>query len=87
VGVLIALWQAGRQVYFVGTEEHGLVALYRGLPYEGPFGISLYEQVAVTSVPARTIGAERRERILDHELRSREDAVDLVVQLEQGRIP
>ena len=71
----------------MGIEPNGLIALYRGLPYDGPFGLELYEEVAVTSVPARSIRADRREAILDHELRSREDASDLVAQLEQGRNP
>ena len=84
---LLGLRAAARQVYFVGIEPNGLIALYRGLPYDGPFGLELYEEVAVTSVPARSIRPDRREAILDHELRSREDASDLVAQLEQGRIP
>ena len=85
--VLVAAWQASRQVYFVGTDGTGLVTLYRGLPFDGPFGLSLYEPVAVSSVPAASIAPPRRARILDHELRSRDDAADLVAQLEQGRIP
>jgi protein phosphatase len=84
---VVGLRQAARQVYFLGTEPSGLIALYRGLPYEGPFGLALYEEVRVSTVPARSISAARREAILDHELRSRQDAADLVAQLEQGRIP
>ena len=36
--------------------------------------------------PARTIGRARRERLLDHEWRSRADAEDLVRQLERGTL-
>ena len=73
-----------RQVYFVGTNDAGLVTLYRGLPYELPLGVELYSEHYSSSVPARTIGRARRERVLDHEWRSRDDAEDLVRQLEQG---
>ena len=31
------------QVYFVGTNDRGLVTLYRGVPYELPLGIDLYD--------------------------------------------
>jgi PPM family protein phosphatase len=75
-----------RQVYFVGTDDAGLVTLYRGLPYDLPLGISLYSQQYESSVPARTIGRARRDRVLDHEWRSKGDAEDLVRQLERGTL-
>jgi hypothetical protein len=37
-------------------------------------------------MPARAIPTRRRGRVLDHEWRSREDAVDLVRALERGRL-
>ena len=75
-----------RSVYFVGQDDRGLVTLYRGVPYELPFGIDLYEPEYVSSVPARTLSpTQRRRRVLDHELRSREDAADIVRELERGR--
>ena len=75
-----------RQVYFVGTNDAGLVTLYRGIPYELPLGVELYSEHYSSSVPARTIGRGRRERVLDHEWRSRDDAEDLVRQLERGTL-
>ena len=33
-----------RQIYFLGTDDNGRVALFRGLPYELPFGINLYSE-------------------------------------------
>src|SRR5215218_8886350 len=33
---------AARSVYFLGTDDQGNVALYRGVPYSLPLGISLY---------------------------------------------
>ena len=37
-------WYGNRQVWFLGTDDGGRVALYRGLPYELPFGIKLYDE-------------------------------------------
>jgi PPM family protein phosphatase len=85
-GVCVAAVLGARQVYFVGTNEAGLVTLYRGVPYELPFGVDLYSEHYSSSVPARTIGKSRRERVLDHEWRSRDDAEDLVRQLERGTL-
>ncbi len=73
-------------MYFLGTDDGGLVNVYRGLPYELPFGIELYSEHYASSVPARTIAPARRARVLDHEWRSREDAEDLVRRLEQGTL-
>ena len=86
VVILGGLYLGSRQVYFLGTDDAGLVTMYRGLPYELPLGVDLYSQEYASSVPARAIPAERRKRVLDHEWRGREDASDLVRQLERGNI-
>jgi serine/threonine protein phosphatase PrpC len=83
---LAGLYALSRQVYFVGTNDGGLVTVYRGVPYELPFGIDLYDEEYASGMPARAIPAGRRERVLDHEWRSREDAVDLVRALERGQL-
>ena len=80
------LYVGARQVYFLGTDDSGLVTLYRGLPYELPMGIELYASEYTSSVPARRVPDARRERVLDHEWRSRSDAEDLVRQLERGML-
>jgi protein phosphatase len=80
------LYGLSRQVYFVGTNDAGLVTVYRGIPYELPFGVDLYEQDYASAMPARAIPASRRGRVLDHEWRSRKDAVDLVRALERGQL-
>ena len=80
------LFLGARQVHFLGTDDDGLVTLYRGVPYELPLGIDLYSAEYTSSVPAQTVGAARRERLLDHEWRSRDDAADLVGQLERGTL-
>ena len=82
----VGVWLGARSVYFLGTDDSGLVTIYRGVPYELPLGIDLYSPQYVSSVPARTIGVRRRERLLDHEWRSRADAEDLVRQLERGTL-
>jgi protein phosphatase len=83
--VAAGLWVGGRQAYFVGASDTGLVALYRGLPYELPFGIDLYEEVYESTLAARSIPEPQRREVLDHSLRGRADAADLVRQLERGR--
>jgi serine/threonine protein phosphatase PrpC len=85
-GVVAGLYALSRQVYFVGTNDAGLVTLYRGVPYDLPFGVKLYEEEYASGVPARAIPRSRRERVLDHEWRGREDAVDLVRALERGEL-
>jgi PPM family protein phosphatase len=85
-GVLAGLYALSRQVYFIGTNDAGLVTVYKGLPYELPLGINLYEADYASGMPARAIPAGRRDRVLDHEWRSRTDAVDLVRALERGQL-
>ena len=84
--VVTGLYALSRQVYFIGTNDAGLVTLYRGIPYELPFGVNLYEEEYPSGVPARAIPDRRRDRVLDHEWRSREDAVDLIRALERGQL-
>ncbi len=87
VGVIGAgAYLGARSVYFMGTDDAGLVTLYRGVPYELPMGIDLFSEHYASSVPARTLAPGRRERLLDHEWRSKADAEDLVRQLERGTL-
>jgi PPM family protein phosphatase len=85
-GIGTGLYLASHQVYFIGTNNAGLVTLYRGVPYELPFGIDLYEQQYASGVPAGAIPGTRRKRVLDHEWRSRSDAEDLLRTLERGQL-
>ena len=82
----VAAWLATRAVFFVGTDSSGVVTIYRGLPYELPLGLKLYEQYYASGVPAAELPARRRRSLLDNELRSRSDATDLVRQLETGQL-
>ena len=82
----VGAYAAARQVYFVGTDDAGLVTVYRGLPYDLPLGVELYSAQYRSGVPATSIPAARRARVLDHEWRSQSDADDLVRQLETGSL-
>jgi protein phosphatase len=83
VGLAVgAVAVVAHNVYFVGTNNEGLITLYRGLPYDLPFGVKLYTARNVSGVPALSIPAARRKRVLDHQLRSRGDAADLISSLD-----
>jgi serine/threonine protein phosphatase PrpC len=77
---------ASRQLYFIGTNPQGVVTIYRGLPYDLPTGIHLYETYYVSGVPASLIPPSRRSSLLGNQLRSQSDATNLVRALELGRI-
>jgi protein phosphatase len=62
------------------------VTIYRGLPYDLPAGIKLYESFYVSGVAASSLPADRRSKLLDHHLRSQADASSLVRDLELGRV-
>jgi protein phosphatase len=78
-------WIASRGVYFVGTDDEGFVTLYQGLPYELP-GFSLYQQQFTSGVPAQTLAPPVQRTVTEHQLRSFDDAVDLVRQIERGEL-
>ena len=85
--VLAGLWTASRAVYFVGVDDaSGIVTIYRGVPYELPFGIELYQRDYTSGVRLEQVPAARRATFTDHKLRSRDDAKTLVIELERGRL-
>jgi protein phosphatase len=77
---------ATRQLYFIGTNQQGIVTIYRGLPYELPAGIHLYETFYVSGVPATLVPPDRRSALFNNSLRSESSAATTVRQLELGRI-
>ena len=77
---------ASRQLFFVGTNTQGLVTIYRGLPYDLPLGVPLYESFYVSGVPISVVPAARRAKLLDHHLRSQADAISLVHAAELGQL-
>ncbi|MDQ3768119.1 MAG: hypothetical protein M3370_01365, partial [Actinomycetota bacterium] len=82
----IGAWLAIGSVYFIGSGPQGFVTVYRGLPYELPLGVNLYSRAYVSGVWVGALPQQRREQLLDHTLRSREDAADLVRRLEIGEL-
>jgi len=86
--LIVGAWLATRAVYFVGTdaEDGRTVTIFRGLPYELPFGVDLYERYYESGVTLADVPAERRASFTDHRLRSRDDAEDLVIALEKDQI-
>ena len=89
VAVLAALafgaWYANHQVWFLGTDEGGRAALYRGLPYELPFGAKLYEERYASPVQTDALSRRRREAVTGHDVRSRDDAVSLIEDIEHSQ--
>lgn len=77
---------ASRQLYFIGTNNQGIVTVYRGFPYQLPAGLSLYETYVVSGVPASLVPPDRRSQFFNNQLRSQSDALSLVRQLELGQI-
>jgi PPM family protein phosphatase len=93
IAILVVLFLIGgggylatRQLYFVGTNQQGIVTIYRGLPYTLPAGIRLYETFYTSGVPASLVPANRRGSLLNNNLRSQSDATSLVMDLETGKI-
>jgi PPM family protein phosphatase len=89
LAVLAALafgaWYGNRQVWFLGTDEIGRVGLYRGLPYELPLGISLFEERYASPVQTEALPRKRREAVAGHDVRSRSDAVSLIEDIERSQ--
>jgi serine/threonine protein phosphatase PrpC len=80
----VGAWYGARQVYFLGTDEGGRLALYRGLPYELPLGIDLYSEQYTIPVQVASLPEADRDSAINHELRSREDAVSLLDHLQDA---
>jgi protein phosphatase len=79
-------WIASQSVYFVGSGDDGLVTLFRGMPYELPAGLKLYSVNYSSGVPSETLPAKVRKTVSGHKLRSRDDAADLISQIEQAKL-
>ncbi|HWJ50853.1 MAG TPA: Stp1/IreP family PP2C-type Ser/Thr phosphatase [Solirubrobacteraceae bacterium] len=75
-----------QSVYFIGTNDRGLVTLYQGVPYRLPGNIALYSSRYVSGVSASTLSSQRRRTLLDHSLRSEANAASLIRSLELGQL-
>ncbi len=81
-GAYIAL----QSVYFIGTNDRGLVTVFRGVPYRLPGSLALYSSDYVSGVSASTLAPQRRQKLLDHSLRSEANAASLIRSLELGQL-
>jgi protein phosphatase len=77
-----ALFAATREYYFLGTDDRGFVALYRGLPYDLPLGLSLYNRQYASPLAASSIAEPERGQILNNQLRTQSDAAGVLRRLE-----
>jgi PPM family protein phosphatase len=86
--ILVGGWLATRAVYFVGTDprDDRTIAIFRGLPYDLPLGVELYQRYAGSGVTIDDVPPARRKTFTDHKLRSKDDAENLVIALERGQI-
>jgi PPM family protein phosphatase len=73
---------AFQSVYFIGTNNRGLVTMFQGLPYRLPGNVALYSSQYVSGVSAATLSPEKRRSLLDHSLRSEANAAALIHSLE-----
>jgi len=83
--VAVGAWFANRQIWFLGTDDSGRVALYRGAPYELPFGIDLYSERYASPVQTGSLPPKRQDAVTGHKLRSRSDAASLVEDIEKSK--
>jgi PPM family protein phosphatase len=81
--ILFGAWYGNRQIWFLGTDDSGRVALYRGAPYELPFGIALYSERYSSPIQTGSLPARRKDAVTGHDLRSRGDAVSLLEEIEK----
>jgi protein phosphatase len=90
IGVLLigaiafGAWYGNRQIWFLGTDEGGRVALYRGLPYELPLGIKLYDERYAIPIQTSSLPPRRKDAVTGHNLRSRSDAVSLINDIDES---
>jgi len=82
--IAFGAWYGNRQIWFLGTDAAGRVALYRGAPYELPFGIDLFSERYASPVQTEALPQRRKDAVTGHDLRSREDAVSLVEEIEKN---
>ena len=84
VGLAAAAVWGVRQIYFLGSDPGGRLALYRGLPYSLPLNIKLYSEIYAAPVQVSSIPSNRQDSAVDHTLRFHGDAVSLLEDLQRA---
>jgi protein phosphatase len=74
------------RAHFVGAQGNGHLAVYQGVPWNLPFGIHLYRLVYESPVLAVQLSRVERQRLFDHNLRSKGNAVREVKSFERDVI-
>jgi serine/threonine protein phosphatase PrpC len=72
-----------RSIYFLGTDDGGNVAVYRGLPYELPLGVNLYSKQYSIPVQEGALSEDRQRAVTGHTLRGKDDATSLATDIQQ----
>jgi protein phosphatase len=75
--VVVAAVLFVRSIYFLGTDDQGNVAVYRGLPYSLPLGVSLYSKLYSIPVQEGALSEDRQSTVTGHKLRGKDDATSL----------
>jgi serine/threonine protein phosphatase PrpC len=83
--IAFGAWYGRSQIWFLGTDAAGRVALYQGLPYELPFGVKLYDEHYASPIQADSLPAKRHDAVVGHDLRSRSDATSLLEEIEKSQ--
>jgi protein phosphatase len=83
--IAFGAWYGTRQVWFLGTDSGGRAALYRGLPFDLPLGIALYDERYASPIQTASLPRRRREAVTGHDLRSRSDAVSLIEDIQRSQ--
>jgi PPM family protein phosphatase len=83
--IAFGAWYGNRQIWFLGTDEAGRVALYRGVPYELPFGVKLYDERYASPIQTASLPPKRRDAVTGLDLRSRGDAVSLIEDIQKSQ--
>jgi PPM family protein phosphatase len=80
--VVVAAVLFVRSIYFLGTDDQGNVAVYRGLPYELPLGVSLYSKQYSIPVQEGALSEDRQRAVTGHTLRGKDDATSLATDIQ-----
>jgi serine/threonine protein phosphatase PrpC len=84
-GIVFGATYGLHHTWFLGTDEAGRVSLYRGVPYELPFGVKLYTHQYSAPVQTDGLPERRKDAVTGQSVRSRADAVKLLEEIERGQ--
>jgi PPM family protein phosphatase len=82
----LVVWSLSRS-YFVGAESNGKIAVYQGFPWNIAGGVRLYRLRYESPVLAGELSQAERRKLLGHDLRSYDSALQAVKQYEAQVVP